>query len=149
MGRRCVRAPAQWVERRFPVSGQTAGAYRAYYISAGSRNRVKSRRSKLHILRFPASGKTHSFRCFFSPNQTRFAGLWFGGGSASRLGVRTGGAFAALPLQGFAPDDGDAAVSVVGHLLPLPPRFPRSDPVGGIPAASALQQREITPSRKP
>ena len=35
---------------------------------------VKRRRDKLHIVCFPASGKTHSFRCPSSPNQTRFAG---------------------------------------------------------------------------
>ena len=39
---------------------------------------VERRRSKLHILRFCASAKAHSFRCSSSPNRTRCAGLRFG-----------------------------------------------------------------------
>ncbi len=31
----------------------------------------ETRRRKLHILRFPASGKAHSFRCFSSPHKAR------------------------------------------------------------------------------
>ena len=34
-------------------------------------NRPETRRRKLHILRFPASGKAHSFRCFSSPRKAR------------------------------------------------------------------------------
>ena len=46
---------------QFPVKGQDS--------------HTEPRRRKLHIPRFPAGGKAHSFRCSSSSSRTRFAGL--------------------------------------------------------------------------
>lgn len=56
-GRSHTRIPPAWENRHTAYKSPT--------------NRPETRRRKLHILRFPASGKAHSFRCFSSPRKAR------------------------------------------------------------------------------